>query len=168
MSIPEQLSIQITRLPDGGIQVQELHPEGPLADFMGRQLTQLQVAQVGVALLNGSGIWGDFYPSRPPRVENEPGYGFVYLASDGTMHKIGRSGDPKGRVLALGRQAGREIRLVHLFDCDDCTVAEVELHRRYAAFRVHGEWFNLSPEHVAEVMSIVRYRAGIFVAAPKP
>ena len=56
-----------------------------------------------------------------------------------------------------------ELRLVHTFVADPAEDAEVQLHARFAANQLEGEWFRLTPEQIAELQQIVAYKHGEFI-----
>jgi hypothetical protein len=75
--------------------------------------------------------------------------GYVYLLStDEGYFKIGRSKDVPNRYNTLKIQLPFEVKLVHFFYATDYIQAEAELHEQYGEFRVNGEWFLLTMEHV--------------------
>jgi len=68
---------------------------------------------------------------------------YTYLLSDTTAFKIGRTRglfNLKNRIKDLQCGNPRKIRLIGGFKND----IELELHRKYSAFRLHGEWFENS------------------------
>lgn len=82
----------------------------------------------------------------------------VYFITDGTPYvKIGSARHVQGRLEDL--QAGNPRRLTVLGTQPGGLPAERELHARFAAHRVHREWFELVPE-------IAGYIAGL--PRPKP
>jgi hypothetical protein len=93
--------------------------------------------------------------------EDQPG--FVYLMSDGEMYKIGRSGRPEERAKQLSAGMSRPVDLLHFFRCDDAIFAEQSLHERFRSNRVHGEWFFLGGDDVADLRSITEFANGEFL-----
>ena len=78
----------------------------------------------------------------------------IYFIQDSdTLHvKIGYTGgDPKVRLADL--QTGNPSRLVLLAATDGGQSDEAVLHRRFAAHRVAGEWFNPAPELLLHVVA---------------
>ena len=69
----------------------------------------------------------------------------VYVLQGGDKVKIGISVDPIGRAAA--RQTASPVRLSILWriTCPDARHLEAALHARYAAHRLHGEWFEAQP-----------------------
>ncbi|MHB1738065.1 MAG: GIY-YIG nuclease family protein [Actinomycetes bacterium] len=74
--------------------------------------------------------------------------GVVYLIRMGEFHKIGKSNDPGRRVYELGLRLPEKHDVVHVIETDDPSGIEAYWHRRFAAQRVNGEWFRLSPSDV--------------------
>ena len=69
--------------------------------------------------------------------------GFVYLFDAGDLVKIGKSIDPKTRMVSVEREAERKI-LRHFIppDCSNYDEIERLMHQKFAERRVDGEWFN--------------------------
>ncbi len=74
--------------------------------------------------------------------------GGVYLLHSGKRYKIGCSRALEQRVRRIQRILP-ESTLVHCIESDDPRGIEAYWHRRFAAKRVKGEWFELSAEDVA-------------------
>lgn len=63
--------------------------------------------------------------------------------------KIGRSEDPFRRLGGLGTANPRPLRLLFLIQCLSTAHAvslEQKLHKVYAEYKIHGEWFKRSQE----------------------
>lgn len=83
--------------------------------------------------------------------DRAPPAGFVYFIRSGDRVKIGfTTHDPRERLREL--QTGNPTRLELLGAAWASMHAEQQLHRRYAAQRVGGEWFDLTDAHVTEAM----------------
>ena len=81
--------------------------------------------------------------------------GYVYLMrSANGLYKIGRSKNTKKRKAELNRQFPIQIGIIHLVLCRDYCKAEKDLHRKYRQKRVESEWFNLSAQDVAWLLSL--------------
>lgn len=102
--------------------------------------------------------------SQPQASPNEHSYhgkkkvpGYIYLlhAAGTNRYKIGLTTDINRRIGQIGKQSPFPIKLVHSFRTDNCVKSEEELHRKYDSFRIHGEWFELTEEHVEEFKAIV-------------
>ena len=83
-----------------------------------------------------------------------PVVGHVYVFQSSTHYKIGKSVEVDERIKQVGKDVGEELRLLHTINTNDYTRTETELHLRYAHCRVRGEWFDLSPDELAEILAI--------------
>lgn len=84
----------------------------------------------------------------------------IYLArrQDGRV-KIGyTSGDPSHRLRSLKTGAGA-LELLGTMPGD--TKLERALHDRYSSYRVEGEWFDLSQDHIEEVLAVAQVRTSV-------
>ena len=70
--------------------------------------------------------------------------GFVYFVSNGREMKIGFSANPATRLKELQTASSSPLLFLGAIPGDLAT--EKALHRRYARFRAHGEWFRLDPD----------------------
>lgn len=81
--------------------------------------------------------------------------GYVYLIkADNGMYKIGKTQNLNRRIFEFGVKIPMRTELLHSFESDDYTAAEDALHRKYAEFRDHGEWFALTESCVSEICAI--------------
>ena len=93
--------------------------------------------------------------------------GYVYLATDGQLYKIGMSVDPDRRIPELRpfRRAfgytflerygsSRRVSEVHRFHCVDFAYAERFLHHKFRDKYKGHEWFALSQEDVQWICGI--------------
>jgi hypothetical protein len=69
----------------------------------------------------------------------------TYFISDGQRVKIGKSRNPPSRLAQLQTSHAAQLTLLLSIEEDE----EKTLHQRFAAFRLRGEWFTLSPEILA-------------------
>lgn len=83
----------------------------------------------------------------------QPRHGYVYLVQQvgGIYFKLGRSKTPVQRIGNLNVKLPFEIEVLALVETDDMVALERELHEKYAARHVRGEWYALTPEDVAEI-----------------
>jgi len=91
---------------------------------------------------------------RPPR-RDAAGWCYVYFVSDGTNIKIGRAVNVLNRLRAM--QSGSAEPLTILATLLTADSIESELHRRFKAAHVKGEWYRPVPELLA---FIERVKAG--------
>lgn len=100
-------------------------------------------------------------PKAAPHVNKKsPCPGYVYLMEAGGRHKIGRTNNVSARLKYLN--GGRfhtsipfEIVLIHSIKVFDQRTVERWLHARFAGKRKRGEWFDLTPEDVEWVCSLM-------------
>jgi hypothetical protein len=72
--------------------------------------------------------------------------GHVYLfESESGSYKIGRTGNVQSRLALIQTSSPYPVKVVHSIHVDDMVTAEAFLHRKFAAYRRHGEWFDLTP-----------------------
>ena len=95
----------------------------------------------------------------PDKPTLNPRDGFVYLFKGADLYKIGMAVNVPLRKAAVERQCGEKLEIVHTITSTDYNQAERDLHVKYAAKRVKGEWFNLSEEDVVEFCSISEMRS---------
>ena len=95
---------------------------------------------------------------KPPAVRRGSREGFVYLIrAENGRHKIGRARDLEQRRQGLEREIPLKMEIIHHIACSDYIKAELSLHEKYADRRVQYEWFDLSPEQIAEIIEIGDY-----------
>lgn len=81
----------------------------------------------------------------------------TYFISDGTLVKIGRSVDPLRRLATFQTSSPEKLKIVLTLDGD----RELDLHQRFAEFRVRGEWFRPSVEMLSFIASNGGEKLGI-------
>lgn len=81
----------------------------------------------------------------------------VYFILSPQAVKIGRSNNPKRRLAVL--QTSHPEPLTLAAQRDGGRELEAEYHKRFAEFRLSGEWFSPAPEIIAEIERIARERA---------
>lgn len=83
--------------------------------------------------------------------------GCYLLKSKKKKYKIGVTGDLEKRLKELEHKCREKIEVVHFIRCDDRQMMyflETLLHRRYKAKRMQGEWFDLDPGEVKNIVAI--------------
>lgn len=99
-------------------------------------LKQLRDRQL-VSTLSARSQW-------PKRIQH------VYVIRIGPLCKIGIALDPAARFRNM--QLPERPEVLGTFPCDDAGRIERTLHRRFAAERKHGEWFDLTKARTAELL----------------
>lgn len=96
--------------------------------------------------------------SRPyysPFLNRIPSPGFVYVVTDGELHKIGISKDVNKRIKSLQNANGREVNLCCAYWVGDAPVIEADIHAKYREHRQKGEWFDLNESQVREIAEML-------------
>lgn len=75
--------------------------------------------------------------------------------------KIGHGRNVEYRLSNLQMGNPNQLTLLTWFPCDNAAQLEAELHERFAAHRLRGEWFAPAPELLELVRSIHRKRANV-------
>jgi hypothetical protein len=81
--------------------------------------------------------------------ESERSIGFVYLMKSGRFYKIGRSNATGRREYELAIQLPETLRTLHTIRTDDPSGIEEYWHKRFAAKRKNGEWFDLNSADIS-------------------
>lgn len=84
-------------------------------------------------------------------------FGYIYLLQCGEFFKIGFSLTPRKRVQQLRTGSPHPIRLVHELRTSSYKQIEKQLHRKFAAKRGKGEWFQLDPVDVEHIKSLNKW-----------
>lgn len=87
---------------------------------------------------------------------NTPTGGYVYLVRSQYGIKIGKSVNVKSRTRLFEVKLPFPISVEHYAWFDDYSYAERNLHKKYHAQRLEGEWFDLSQEDVANIKKLGR------------
>jgi len=88
-------------------------------------------------------------PEAESDAESEDGNGFVYLMKSGRFYKIGKSNAAGRREYELAIQLPETLRTLHAIRTDDPTGIEEYWHKRFAAKRKNGEWFDLNAADIS-------------------
>lgn len=86
--------------------------------------------------------------------------GFIYFAKSGKFVKIGFAKNPVERIAEMQTGSYPSIEIIHAvwgFMRD-----ERDLHKRFAALRVRGEWFSAAPELIRYIEDQQRRRLDTF------
>ena len=78
----------------------------------------------------------------------------VYVIECEGLYKIGRARILQQRLRSIRNSRRAPIELVHTIYSWDYDKVECSLHRIFTAQRVSGEWFNLSPQDLNQLMSM--------------
>lgn len=102
-----------------------------------------------------------------------PPPGFVYVATDGHLMKVGISRNVDQRMKTLTKSSGRDVRAIETFSMDMATARKVEVaaHEGLAQVHTHGEWFACSQfvateavkSAIAEIVPEVANEGGVTV-----
>ncbi|MGD0545157.1 MAG: GIY-YIG nuclease family protein [Candidatus Acidiferrales bacterium] len=88
-------------------------------------------------------------PDLENEAESRADIGFVYLMKSGRFYKIGRSNAAGRREYEIGIQLPETLRTIHTIRTDDPTGIEEYWHKRFAAKRKKGEWFDLDAANIS-------------------
>lgn len=81
---------------------------------------------------------------------------YVYLLKGDSYHKIGVTTNVQRRLRELRTHAGAKVlEVAAVAAVADARGREAELHRRYRACRVRGEWFDLASEQAEEIVALL-------------
>lgn len=84
---------------------------------------------------------------RPKLRRDAAGWCYVYFVSDGESIKIGRAVNVLNRLRAMQSGSAKPLTVLATFLTDNSI--ESELHRRFKAAHVKGEWYRPAPELLA-------------------
>lgn len=82
----------------------------------------------------------------------EPGHVYLIEAIGANYFKIGKSKNPSKRILQISPQMPFKTRLLRSWQSNFMSYAESYLHKRFAEYRVNGEWFELPEIHVVSLV----------------
>jgi hypothetical protein len=93
-------------------------------------------------------------PVAEVRPSSNPRGGYVYLVKSEYGIKIGKAVNVKSRTKLFEVKLPFPITVEHYAWFDDYSLAERDLHKKYHAQRLEGEWFNLSSADVAHIKTL--------------
>lgn len=82
--------------------------------------------------------------------------GFVYLLQSGDAYKIGRAREVGARLAQISPIMPHPVTLLHWIRCYDCRRIESELHEKFKAKRLQGEWFGLTEADVEIIKGLAQ------------
>jgi hypothetical protein len=91
---------------------------------------------------------GNTTEALAPAARTEDRDGYVYLLRSGRFYKIGRTNSVGRRERELALLLPEEARRLHTIKTDDPAGVEAYWHRRFAAQRKNGEFFELRAEDI--------------------
>ena len=92
----------------------------------------------------------DGIPNGQAASKSQQVSGYVYLVKSGSRYKIGCSENHWRRKSELHKQTPEGITEIHTISAiDDPVGIERYWHERFKDKRLHGEWFDLSPEDIS-------------------
>lgn len=96
--------------------------------------------------------WGNAHKSSSPspRTSPSPPSGGVYLIKSGRFYKIGKAKVFDKRIKQIRLLQPEPVEVIHKIHTHDATATEKMWHRKFAAKRKTGEWFQLSDADVEE------------------
>ena len=124
-------------------------------------MTTFRIAQRKKRLtLEHDGRWLLFDPSKiEPPVESitatkRPGFVYLFHARNTSRYKIGITKNIETRLKSANTHSPYPVSCIAFIKSNDAKALESNLHRHFSEQRVHGEWFELTPAHIAEFMLI--------------
>lgn len=94
-----------------------------------------------------------FRPIDPLEIPDEFVPGFVYLVRNHLGHiKIGKAKNPRSRFSNLQTASSSQLELLHVIETNAMAQAESSLHAKFEKRRVRGEWFDLTPKQIEELL----------------
>lgn len=112
---------------------------------MQEKLLQMKLEHIerSAALLDE--VYGKYEPAELGDSQPHP-RAYVYFVADRTQNavKIGYSASPQARLSNLQTSTPSKLELLAVIEGDLQT--ERHLHKRFADYRLTGEWFSLTPE----------------------
>lgn len=96
-------------------------------------------------------------PALAPVQKSERGKsrGHVYvIKGERGAYKIGKTNNLDNRLKLFHVKLPFDIHLIHAIPSGDIDLLEKELHQKYDAQRINGEWFELSDEDIEEIKKL--------------
>lgn len=94
---------------------------------------------------------------KPQALQDREGYIYLIHAQGTEQYKIGRTNDVGRRLQELTATKGPfPLKLLEYVEVKDDVRAEKQLHRQFAQWRRHGEWFNLNKRQLKQVRKAMR------------
>lgn len=90
-------------------------------------------------------------PSAPARDLS----GWVYAVGIDGQVKLGRSAKPEVRLALLLSGLPFEGQVFGLWQVSNAPLAEKQVHAAFAALRIRGEWFNLTPSQLDRIPELL-------------
>lgn len=87
---------------------------------------------------------------RPASLPPEAYDPVIYLLRAGEYFKIGWAKTLDKRIRDIQSCCPETLELIHTIPTQDPIASEAQWHHRFRGKRVHGEWFKLTPEDIAE------------------
>jgi hypothetical protein len=86
--------------------------------------------------------------SKPLPPAKERGYVYFMQAQESLRVKIGYARDPTARLQMVRTHCPEPVGLTGAIPHPNPSWLEADIHKHFAALRLHGEWFESSPEMV--------------------
>lgn len=101
---------------------------------------------------------GYYYEKMPKEIVKgtRNNYGFVYLIHDTqtNCYKIGLSKNPSKRLSSLQTATPNKLVLLHEIETSRMSSLEKELHYKFQANHLNGEWYALSDNDIRYIRSL--------------
>ena len=92
-------------------------------------------------------------PTMRHKREKIKGYIYLLAGLPGT-YKIGRTANLESRLGNFAVKLPFKVKVVCIIPTEDTVTLEKELHQKYQACRLEGEWFQLNDEEVRQIIEI--------------
>lgn len=80
--------------------------------------------------------------------------GYIYLVRCGDFHKIGLAKNTNKRLSGLKTSSPFEMKMLKAWRCKRPDLIERVMHKRFAKYRVRGEWFQLTEDVVQLLLKV--------------